>query len=436
MDPSVPGVPASETGAGDQGAFIIGAGGPCEGDLVPAYGYSCSVKGGPRGAGQHMHPSGLRDITPLPNSPYHDPSNAVIHAWRPSHWFTVQYLLANYSDGRPGLNFTRGGFQGAEGFNANAEWYIEGVAEELDASSEFMFVHQPVSDTWELRYITNTTDSALPSAATDSFVATRHRVLFNLSGTLADPVVGVTIRGLVLRDTRESFLSDHGEPSGGDWALPYVAAIVMDNVENSTVSDSLFSRLDGIAIELLGRTRGIRIIDNEFEWLGGSAVVLWSVDITQHYYIVVSSILRSVSHHRPNHRSACFFQNLMPYIHCRGRTSANLNEAGTWKLPSAFHPQGPDSRALDVPLDTLIEGNACHDIGLLQKQSSLLFQAIAARTTLRRNVAYNLPRAAVNLNDDHGGGDIIESNVFANAVRESGDHGGVRYSSLIRSLTF
>ena len=126
----------------------------------------------------------------------------------------------------------------------------------------------------------------------------------------------------------------------------------------------------------------------------------------------------------------------MPYIHCRGRTSANLNEAGTWKLPSAFHPQGPDSRALDVPLDTLIEGNACHDIGLLQKQSSLLFQAIAARTTLRRNVAYNLPRAAVNLNDDHGGGDIIESNVFANAVRESGDHGGVRYSSLIRSLTF
>jgi hypothetical protein len=53
----------------------------------------------------------------------------------------------------------------------------------------------------------------------------------------------------------------------------------------------------------------------------------------------------------------------------------------------------------------------------------LVFQAMAARTIMRRNVAYNLPRAAINLNDDHGGGDVIEANVLANAVRESGDHG-------------
>ena len=88
-----------------------------------------------------------------------------------------------------------------------------------------------------------------------------------------------------------------------------------------------------------------------------------------------------------------------------------------------FHPQGPDSRELDVPLDTEIEGNEAHDLGLWQKQSSLLFQAMAARTIMRRNVAYNLPRAAINLNDDHGGGDVIEANVLVNAVRESGDHG-------------
>jgi len=112
VDPSVPGVPPSETGAGDQGAFTISSGGPCEGDLVPAYGYSCSVNGGPRGAGQHQHPSGLSDLTELPHTPYRNTSTAVVHAWRPSHWFTVQYAV-ELNEGQEeregtGLKFSRG----------------------------------------------------------------------------------------------------------------------------------------------------------------------------------------------------------------------------------------------------------------------------------------------------------------------------------------
>jgi hypothetical protein len=30
-------------------------------------------------------------------------------------------------------------------------------------------------------------------------------------------VQGVTLQGLVIKDTRESFLEDHGTPTGGDW---------------------------------------------------------------------------------------------------------------------------------------------------------------------------------------------------------------------------
>ena len=148
VDPTVPGVPPSETGAGDQGKFIISSGGPCAGDLVPSYGYSCSVNGGPRGAGQHMHPSGLASLEQLPHAPYKNASGAVLHAWRPAHWFTVQYAVApNVSTevlkgdssvnkeqtSASSLDFARGGFQGAEGFSSNAEWWIEGVEEELDA---------------------------------------------------------------------------------------------------------------------------------------------------------------------------------------------------------------------------------------------------------------------------------------------------------------
>ena len=388
IDPTVPGVPPSMTGAGDQGYFIIGHGGPCLGDLVPEYGYSCSVGGGPRAAGQHMHPSGLGSLQLLPHAPYAQPQtgggSGVLHAWRPAHWFTVQYAFQSSS---AGLNFTRGGFQGAEGFNSNAEWWVEGVREELDAKAEF-FYDEPAG---KLLFINNgTTALPLPSAV---FVATKHKTLFNLTGSAMHPVVGVTLRGLVLRDTKETFLDPHGTPSGGDWALQYSAAVTMDGVHSSTVEGCLFTRLDGLAIELLGHNRDILIKDNDFEYIGGSAIVLW------------------------------------------GRTSALLNEAGTRRLPAGPHPHGPDGRGLDVPLSTVIVGNSAHDLGVWQKQSSLLFQAIAAKTVLRGNAAYNLPRAALNLNDDFGGGDHIQGNLFANCVRESGDHGPINSWSRLPYIT-
>jgi hypothetical protein len=167
------------------------------------------------------------------------------------------------------------------------------------------------------------------------FVATERRCLFNISGTRDDPVQGVTLSGLVLRDTKESFLEDHGTPSGGDWALPYVAAVTMDGVESIRVADCLFTRMDGLGIELLGYARGVEILRNDFEFLGASAIALW------------------------------------------GRTSAALDERGTRRLPSDFHPQGPDSRLLDVPLDTLIEGNEAHDLGLWQTQPRASLSLIA-----------------------------------------------------------
>lgn len=120
--------------------------------------------------------------------------------------------MSHYADGRPGLNFTRGGFQGAEGFSANAEWFIEGLEEELDQSSEFLFAPASVATEarartqWELRYISNSSGNPLPAPG-DSFVGTRHRMLFNLSGTAHSPVVGVTIKGLVMRDTRERWVA-------------------------------------------------------------------------------------------------------------------------------------------------------------------------------------------------------------------------------------
>lgn len=135
----------------------------------PSFQKRCALKGGPRGAGQHMHPAGLHYTEALlPNLPYKNATGAVVHAWRPAHWYTVQFevgaatpsttastppppsssgmdkdLIADAGTstgtGTDGLfSFVRGGFQGGEGFPSGAEWWIQGVREELDSPLEYV----------------------------------------------------------------------------------------------------------------------------------------------------------------------------------------------------------------------------------------------------------------------------------------------------------
>merc|ERR1711966_352076 len=103
-----------------------------------------------------------------------------------------------------------------------------------------------------------------------------------------------------------------------------------------------------------------------------------------------------------------------------GDTSFNLNENSSLKLA---YPIGPDGRDGNQPRGTKILNNIGHEIGLWQKQSSLWFQAVTAQTTLKGNIFFNGPRAAVNFNDGFGGGDDITENLLLNTCRESSDHG-------------
>ena len=103
--------------------------------------------------------------------------------------------MGEQTDTNTTFAFSRGGFQGSEGFSSAAEWFIENIAEELDAPLEFFF--DP--GTKELSFVPNGT---LPSNAV--FVATQSKVLFELAGTGPDSLVSnVTIRGLRLRDTAQ-----------------------------------------------------------------------------------------------------------------------------------------------------------------------------------------------------------------------------------------
>lgn len=205
-------------------------------------------------------------------------------------------------------------------------------------------------------------------------------MLLNITGTMGHPAHHVAIKGITFRDTAQTYFDPHGLPSGGDWALQPQGAVTIVGSENVSIDGCLFTRLDGNGVFAGGYHRNLSLTDNEFAFIGASAMTAW------------------------------------------GDTSSALNGNGTLTVPGG-HKVGPDGRGGEQPRGTVVDGNIGHELGLWQKQSSLWFQAVTAQTTVRNNIFFNGPRAALNFNDQFGGGDDVHGNLLLNSVRESGDHG-------------
>ena len=58
--------------------------------------------------------------------------------------------------------------------------------------------------------------------------------------------------------------------------------------------------------------------------------------------------------------------------------------------------------------------NIARELGLYQKQSSFVFQAVAGLSAIHHNIFYNGPRAGINFNDGSLGGSAIADNAAFN----------------------
>ncbi len=306
----------------------------------------------------------LLDSPQLPNAPYADaPANgAVLHYWRPSHWYSafarVESAVTNITSNATLLGWTYGGFHGAEGTDVGEDWFIDHVKEELDAPREFYFESES-----QLLFYVHNASAGTPPPASWTFEVPLLTCLINVSGTPESPISDVALSGLIFTGAAPSFMAPHGIPSGGDWAVARTAALTVEGSVGFSVTDSVFTRLDGNAVALNGWNRGANVSRNEFVWLGESAVVSW------------------------------------------GRVN------------------GSDATGGEQPWGTTLQGNLCHEIGLYEKQASCYFAALTGGATLVANVFFNMPRAGINFNDDMAGGSRLFHNLVFNTCRESQDHG-------------
>jgi hypothetical protein len=104
-------------------------------------------------------------------------------------------------------------------------------------------------------------------------------------------------------------------------------------------------------------------------------------------------------------------------------TACEFAYVGDSAIVSLGEVQGIDGTARNVPVGTRVADNLGREIGLYTKQSGFYYHALSANATVTGNIAFNMPRAGISINDGYAGGHNISHNLIFNAVRETSDHG-------------
>lgn len=133
----------------------------------------------------------------------------------------------------------------------------------------------------------------------------------------------------------------------------------IEAAHNITIERCVFNQTGGNALVISGSVTDSTIVQNEFEKIGDSAIVL----------------------------------------------------LGAAEIDDGTKPTYPNRNT--------IARNHVHDYGVYGKQVSAVFQALSSNTTIVDNVVHGGPRAHVNLNDGFSGNTVIEGNLLFASVRET-----------------
>lgn len=343
-------------------AFRLGVGGPCAQRFTPQASYWCAnyTQGG--GPGPYSAPIGLTaSTTTLPHTPYKgDVTRANVHSWRAGRWFSWVFAVNGSTSTPTSTTFTfsldKGGNQGSRGGDAGQEFFIENVMDELDSPGEFFYDQANA-----MLYLFHNASGA---PVDGTVVATQLTELIAVRASQQAPVTGVGFHGITFRDSAPNYLGPHGTPSGGDWAVGRSAALFFEGTTGTTLDGCLFTSLDGNGVFFSGFNRNASVTNSEFLSIGETAIVQWG--------------------------------------YTDGSPIPGMGFNGT----SGNQPRG-----------TLVGYNLVHEVGLYTKQNSFYFQSETIATRIEGNIAYNGPRAGINLDDGMGGGTVITKNVLANFCR-------------------
>ena len=199
------------------------------------------------------------------------------------------------------------------------------------------------------------------------FVASQIPCLISVSGSgIENSAQNILIQGLTFTETSNTYMKDYMVPSGGDWSVHRGGTIYLTNTKNITITHNSFTQLGSNGVAVIDCNYATSITSNEFVWLADSAIIL----------------------------------------------VGSTNGIDGFSVASQ-------------PSDVLIQSNLIHEVGIYIKQASPVLISVSRSVSVIGNLMFNMPRAAINVNDGFYGNHTISWNVIFNAVRETKDHGPI-----------
>jgi hypothetical protein len=164
-------------------------------------------------------------------SNWSNPSTGFVHTFHGGFWGGWIFEIASSSSTDNSIQFTRGGYQEARGWDSGGPFYVSNIFEELDSPNEWFLD----KNTRTLYFIPNDT---MPNI----FVASQIPCIISVSGGgIENPANNILIQGLTLTETTNTYMRDYMVPSGGDWSVHRGGTIYLTNTTNITITHNLFT---------------------------------------------------------------------------------------------------------------------------------------------------------------------------------------------------
>jgi len=300
-----------------------------------------------------------------------NPIGGFVHGLSHHRWGSVHYRITGVDNS--GKVKLEGGYQiNRDSRLHDRHRYVENIFEELDSPNEWFLDKER-----GVLYLMPPTGMDINSAKVEAVVLKR---LFEFRGSKDEPVKHITLRGLTITHTAHTFLEKYEPLLRGDWSIHRGGAVFLEGAEHCAIEDCFFDAVGGNGVFVSNYNRHIRVSGCKFTEGGDSAV-------------------------------------------CLVGDFKAVRSGSTWSEQISDPDRTPGPATPNYPAKCLIWNNLIHDIGIIGKQTAGVFISMSEEITVSHNTIYNIPRAAICINDGCWGGHVIEYNDAFNTVRETGDHG-------------
>jgi hypothetical protein len=310
------------------------------------------------------------------------PVGGYLHALHESMWGSKHYRIVGVDE--KGSLKLQGGWQENRGGGFDPFFrggyhrdylFVENIFEELNAPGEWYLDGKTAT-----LYLKPKPGVDLSNA---EIIAAGLTELLVLKGSRDRPVRHIAVRGIRFKHTKRVFMEPYERLLRGDWSIARLAAVRFEGAEDCLIRDCTFEDLGGNGVFISRYNRRVDVTGCKFARLGESAVCL------------VGDV---------------------------GAVRTPAIEA-TRTLPQDEIDLTPGPQTPDYPAKCRVHNNLMRESGIVGKQTAGVIISMSEEITVSHNTIYNIPRAAICINDGCWGGHVIEFNDAFNTVRESGDHG-------------